>query len=103
MADGGNASIPGIKLSRSSKSFDHSALVTKVVSELPHQNIAYERFTPGGPIALLPNLKDKFSLVWTGKKNNIEELMKLNDKDFLKSFIIILEIELGTLYLVKIK
>ncbi len=84
LADGGNASIPGIKLSRSSKSFDHSALVTKVVSELPHQNIAYERFTPGGPIALLPNLKDKFSLVWTGKKNNIEELMKLNDKDFLK-------------------
>ena len=84
LADGGNASIPGIKLSRSSKSFDHSALVTQVVSELPHQNIAYERFTPGGPIALLPNLKDKFSLVWTGKKNNIEELMKLNDKDFLK-------------------
>ena len=84
LADGGNDAIPGIELSRSLKSFGHSALVTQVVSELPHQNIAYERFTPGGPIALLPNLKDKFSLVWTGKKNNIEELMQLNDKDFLK-------------------
>ena len=84
LADGGNDAIPGIELSRSLKSFGHSALVTQVVSELPHQNIAYERFTPGGPIALLPNLNDQFSLVWTGKKNNIEELMQLNDKDFLK-------------------
>ena len=82
LADGGNDAIPGIELSRSLKSFGHSALVTQVVSELPHQNIAYERFTPAGPIALLPNLKNKFSLVWTGKTNDMEQLMQLNDKDF---------------------
>tara|TARA_B100000780_G_scaffold237176_1_gene178179 strand:+ start:424 stop:1581 length:1158 start_codon:yes stop_codon:yes gene_type:complete len=83
LADGGNASIPGIKITRSSKAFNHSAIVTQVVSELPHQNIAYERFTPAGPIALLPNLKNKFSLVWTGKTNDVEQLMQLNDKVFL--------------------
>jgi len=83
LADGGNACIPGVEITRSSKTFNHSAIVTQVTSEFPHQNIAYERFTPAGPIALLPNLKNKFSLVWTGKTKDVEQLMQLNDESFL--------------------
>jgi 2-octaprenyl-6-methoxyphenol hydroxylase len=83
LADGGYSSIPGINIERISKSFNHSAIVTKVTSEFPHQNIAYERFIKMGPIALLPNLNNKFSLVWTGGADKISKLKKLNDKDFL--------------------
>ncbi len=83
VADGGRSlnDIPGI--TRESKAYGHDALVTKVSSELPHQNIAYERFTPAGPMALLPNGARDFSLVWTGEKALIDRLLTLDDANFL--------------------
>lgn len=83
LADGGRSlgDIPGIQ--RETKMYGHDALVTKVKTELPHENIAYERFTPMGPVALLPNGED-FSLVWTGKAKEIEKIMQLDDETFLQ-------------------
>jgi 2-octaprenyl-6-methoxyphenol hydroxylase len=82
LADGGRSlgDIPGIL--RETKMYGHDALVTKVKCELPHGNIAYERFTPMGPVALLPNGED-FSLVWTGKEAEVAEVMALDDAEFL--------------------
>jgi len=82
LADGGRSlgDIPGIQ--RETKMYGHDALVTKVQCELPHNNIAYERFTPMGPVALLPNGED-FSLVWTGKQAEVAEVMALDDAEFL--------------------
>lgn len=84
VADGGRSlnAIDGIE--KETKEYGHDALVTKVQAELPHNNIAYERFTPGGPMALLPNGERDFSLVWTGEKNKIEPLLTLDDATFLK-------------------
>ncbi len=87
LADGGSSlgAIEGIK--RETKEYGHDALVTKVKCELPHNNIAYERFTPMGPLALLPNVPShdskEFSLVWTGKQEVVAELMALDDASFL--------------------
>lgn len=82
LADGGRSlgDIPGIQ--RETKMYGHDALVTKVKCELPHDNIAYERFTPMGPVALLPNGED-FSLVWTGKQEEVARVMALDDAAFL--------------------
>ena len=82
LADGGRSlgDIAGIE--RETKMYGHDALVTKVRCELPHDNIAYERFTPMGPVALLPNGQD-FSLVWTGKQAEVAEVMALDDAEFL--------------------
>ena len=82
LADGGRSlgDIPGMQ--RETKMYGHDALVTKVKCELPHDNIAYERFTPMGPVALLPNGED-FSLVWTGKQAEVAEVMALEDAAFL--------------------
>lgn len=82
LADGGaNAGdIPGLE--RVIKNYGHSAIVAKVKTELPHANVAYERFTSKGPVALLPN-GDKFSLVWTDRSEEIDELLKLDDSAFL--------------------
>ena len=82
LADGGRSlgDIPGIQ--RETKMYGHDALVTKVQCELPHDNIAYERFTPMGPVALLPNGED-FSLVWTGKQAEVAEVMAIDDAEFL--------------------
>jgi 2-octaprenyl-6-methoxyphenol hydroxylase len=85
IADGGRSldNMPNIE--RETKDYGHDALVSKVKTELPHSNIAYERFTPTGPMALLPNGKHDFSLVWTGEKTKIDDLMALSDADFLNA------------------
>ena len=83
VADGGQSmgDIAGIK--KETKEYGHDALVSKVAAELPHNNIAYERFTPSGPMALLPNGEAGFSLVWTGEKVSIDALLALDEATFL--------------------
>lgn len=85
LADGGRSlgEIPGLQ--RETKHYGHDALVSKVVCELPHDNIAYERFTPAGPVALLPNGPRDFSLVWTGKSEEIQPLLTMEDEAFLEA------------------
>ena len=83
LADGGSSEINGINIERSNKSFEHSALVTHVETDIPHVNIAYERFTNMGPMALLPNLNGQYSLVWTGPNDDIERLNQLDNSKFL--------------------
>lgn len=83
IAEGGR-SLNGIDaIQRETKAYGHDALVSKVSCEKPHDNIAYERFTPDGPMALLPNGKRDFSLVWTGEKSKVDALLTLSDDAFL--------------------
>ena len=83
VADGGRSlgEIEGVK--KETKEYGHNALVSKVTADLPHNHIAYERFTPTGPMALLPNGNAGFSLVWTGEKASIDALLQLDDATFL--------------------
>jgi 2-octaprenyl-6-methoxyphenol hydroxylase len=84
VADGGRSlsEIPGIH----KEIFDYgqSALVARVETELPHGNIAYERFTPRGPLALLPWGERVFALVWTEVPEAAQSLCALDEGDFLR-------------------
>lgn len=86
LADGGRSleEVAGIK--RNTKAYGHDALISMVSAERPHNNIAYERFTPQGPMALLPNGERDFSLVWTGEQSAIAPLLALSDAEFLAQF-----------------
>jgi 2-octaprenyl-6-methoxyphenol hydroxylase len=86
LADGGRSLEEVAGLKRDTKEYGHDALITKVSAELPHNNIAYERFTANGPMALLPNGERDFSLVWTGEKSRIAPLLELSDVEFLAQF-----------------
>jgi len=83
IAEGGRGLENMPSLQRDTKAYGHDALVSKVSCELPHNNIAYERFTPTGPMALLPNGERDFSLVWTGEKASINRLVSLDEVTFL--------------------
>ena len=83
VADGGRSLGEIAGIAKETKEYGHDALVSKVTAELPHNNIAYERFTPSGPMALLPNGNAGFSLVWTGEKACIDALLQLDDATFL--------------------
>jgi 2-octaprenyl-6-methoxyphenol hydroxylase len=77
-ADGGKG-LPG---SGEVKDYGQSALICTVNTELPHGRRAYERFTPHGPMALLP-LGDAYALVWTTPAEQVEARLALDDWAFL--------------------
>lgn len=63
--------------------YGQSAVITNVSTEyLPHQ-IAYERFTAQGPIALLPMTDNRYSLVWTQPNAEVPTVMSWSDEEFL--------------------
>jgi 2-octaprenyl-6-methoxyphenol hydroxylase len=78
LADGGK-SLPGeVKI----KDYGQSAIICSVQTEVPHAHQAYERFTPAGPIALLP-LGGGYALVWTTKADQVEARMQWDEATFL--------------------
>jgi 2-octaprenyl-6-methoxyphenol hydroxylase len=58
------------------------ALVAKLSSGKPHDGTAFERFTPDGPMALLPE-HEGYGLVWTAAPDRAQELLALDDVEFL--------------------
>ena len=62
--------------------YQQCAVTARVVSEHPHNNRAYERFTPHGPLALLPD-GDGWALVWTTSPTRAQVLSELDSKQFL--------------------
>lgn len=63
-------------------SYGQSALITNVSTALPHKNIAYERFTGTGPIAMLPLTNNRCSLVWTLTPELAKQMHELDDDAF---------------------
>lgn len=63
--------------------YQQQALVANIHLQRDHRNTAYERFTPSGPVALLPLPEQQAALVWTLPKAQIEEYMGLSDAQFL--------------------
>jgi 2-octaprenyl-6-methoxyphenol hydroxylase len=63
------------------RDYGQSALVCLVTSEEAHRNRAFERFTPDGPLALLP-VHGGWSLVWTTRPERASELAAFDDARF---------------------
>lgn len=59
------------------------AVVAEVVADRAHRGIAWERFTPEGPVALLP-FRDGYALVWSAREATAQELLGLSDPEFLE-------------------
>lgn len=54
--------------------YDQRAFVTHVRTEHPHQQTAWQRFLPDGPIAFLPLADGRSSIVWTTTPEHAERL-----------------------------
>jgi 2-octaprenyl-6-methoxyphenol hydroxylase len=79
IADGTGAAVSG--LARRRHDYRQVAIVARVWRDAPHRGRAYERFTPQGPVALLPE-GDHYSLVWTATPERAQELLALDAADF---------------------
>ena len=82
IADGGGPLPQALGLGSTTKSYGTHALVARATPERAHRNVAYERFTPHGPLALLPS-GDAFVVVWTLPPDLAAPLATADDADFL--------------------
>ena len=82
VADGAASSVPGI--ARRRHDYGQVAIVATLALDHPHGGVAYERFTPDGPIALLPE-RDHYALVWTRRPADVPQLLDLGESAFLAS------------------
>ncbi|XP_060790230.1 ubiquinone biosynthesis monooxygenase COQ6, mitochondrial [Neoarius graeffei] len=83
-ADGPNsmvrreAGIPTVKWN-----YDQSAVVAVLhLSEPTENNVAWQRFLPTGPIAMLPLSDTQSSLVWSTSHHHAEELLQMDEESF---------------------
>lgn len=60
------------------------AVIANIVTQEPHQGRAFERFTPNGPVALLPMSDNRMSLVWCLRPEEAKRVMALPDGEFLE-------------------
>jgi len=84
VADGTGTAVGGI--AREQRDYRQVALIAKVGMEHPHGGVAYERFTPEGPMALLPEGGDDpghYGLVWTMTPEKAERMLAVSDEQFL--------------------
>ena len=77
-AEGTPNDDPGIKV----RDYEQQAIVAEVRPVPAHNNRAWERFTPDGPLALLP-LGQDYSLVFSVPPAKAAQLLALDDEAFL--------------------
>lgn len=76
--------------------YDQSSFVCTIAHERPHQNIAHERFLPGGPFAILPMrdldaslespagpLRHAASIVWSESNDLVPAIKAFDDAAFI--------------------
>jgi 2-octaprenylphenol hydroxylase len=77
--------------------YDQSAIVAHIASEQPHRATAWQRFLPGGPVALLPLADGRSSLVWSCLNAQAKDLLAMDVADFNKHLTDALDHQLGPL------
>jgi 2-octaprenyl-6-methoxyphenol hydroxylase len=76
-----------------------SCIVVTVATEKPHHNIAYEKFWPSGPFAILPLPGNHCRIVWTAPHAEATAIAALDDPLFLEKLSHCFGSEMGKLTL----
>lgn len=86
--------------------YQQKAIVTTLRCERPHQNTAWQVFTPSGPLALLPLREHNTqgdshicSIVWSQDDAHADHLLALSEADFCAALAQTFEHRLGTVTL----
>ena len=77
-AEGTPADDPGVAV----RDYGQHAIVCEVTPAAAHENRAWERFTPDGPLALLP-VEKGYAVVLTVAPDQAARILELSDDDFL--------------------
>jgi len=83
-ADGAHSSVRAAAgIAADVEDYDQVAMVANVGADRAQDGTAYERFTPSGPLAVLPLYDGSYGVVWTARADGAVALLSLADADFL--------------------
>jgi 2-octaprenyl-6-methoxyphenol hydroxylase len=83
-ADGAKSAVRGaFGVEAQVRDYEQTAVITTLLPQRFHDNVAYERFTPSGPLALLPLDGGRCTLVLTLTKDAAQAALGWSDQEFL--------------------
>ena len=63
--------------------YGQSAVISNLTPGVSPNGTAFERFTEAGPMAMLPLTEGRYGMVWTVDDGSLDEVMSLDDAEFL--------------------
>ena len=86
-ADGANSIVrEAAGIGASKQDYNQTAIVTNVGCQKFHNHVAYERFTPDGPLAMLPLSDARVGVVWVLAPELAQQMLQLSDVEFIARF-----------------
>lgn len=82
-------------ISTHGRDYAQRGVVAHVRTERPHQNTAWQRFMPGGPLALLPLSDGRCSIVWSLPEADAQRVLALDEQAFLNELGVASDFRLG--------
>jgi len=84
VADGSQSRTRGIlDVPVRGRDYHQTAIVANVTPSRPHQHVAYERFTPDGPVAVLPHAEGRCGLVYVVPTQESDVALTCTEAEFL--------------------
>lgn len=84
VADGAQSTIrTALGVEATTWDYGQTAIIATVETQRDHENVAYERFTPTGPLALLPVRERCCAVIWTLSPEAAAQIQALDDAQFL--------------------
>ena len=82
-ADGNNSRVLKLlNIGSTRQDYKQSAVITNITPGRAHANVAYERFTETGPLAMLPMRGNRCSVVWTLPPDEAADLCAMDEEAF---------------------
>ena len=95
-ADGAASPLRGMAgIETRGRDYAQRAVVAHVATERPHQQTAWQRFLPSGPLALLPLADGRSSIVWSLPEDEAQRVLALDDAAFRDAVAVASDFRLG--------
>ncbi len=83
-SDGANSAVREMMgISATKREYGQRAVIGNLLPEKAIDNRAFERFTPQGPLAILPVADTRAGFVWTVSESDADRVLNLDDDAFL--------------------
>jgi 2-octaprenyl-6-methoxyphenol hydroxylase len=83
LADGAGSDtnlVPAFK--RIERNSGQTGIITRVQPTRPKKGVAFERFTAGGALALIPRADGEWTVIWARANADAEHMLSLDDESF---------------------
>ena len=96
VADGGRSALrDALGIDAAVRDYRQCAVASVVAARAPCERTAFERFTPSGPVALLPMGGTRYGLVWSCGAERAEDLAGLSGAEFAETLATVFAGRLG--------